>query len=321
MRRRLAALTVVPLLLLGVAACGDSSNGSDGDSGADIADLQVSGKVGTTPKVTIDKPLKLEKTESEVLTEGDGNPVVEGETALLHLYVANGTTGDKALTTYDRGVPAAFQMSEAQLFKSVVDATVGQKVGSRVVVAATPKDAWGAKGAPQFKLGPKDDVVFVIDVMSVQPTKVLDGPEGTKVDDVPKDLPTVEEKKGKVTGISFANAPKDPPSDLEVVTLVKGDGPPVRKASLVTFDYLGQVYGSNKVFDQSYNADPRPFPVGIGGLIPAWDKALVGKPEGSRLMIIAPPDMAYGAQGSPPSIPKNATLAFVVDILGVDPGA
>jgi peptidylprolyl isomerase len=318
-RRRLAALTVVPLLLLGTAACGGgSSDVSSGKNGNDIDGLHVSGQVGTAPKVSVDKPLKLDETETEVLTKGDGNPVVEGEQALLHLYVANGTTGDKALTTYDQGAPASFQMSESQLFKSVVDATVGQKVGSRVVVAATPQDAFGPKGAPQFKLGPKDDVVFVVDVMSVQPTDVLDGPEGKKAKDVPGDLPTVEEKKGQVTGISFAKAPKDPPKDLKVVTLIKGDGPPVRDDSMVTFDYLGQVYGSKKVFDQSYNAEPRPFPVGIGGLIPAWDKALVGQPRGSRLMIIAPPEMAYGAQGSPPSIPKNATLAFVVDILGVD---
>jgi peptidylprolyl isomerase len=321
-RRRLVALTAVPLLLLGTAACGDNSGagGSETQSAGDsIKGLQVSGDFGTAPKVTVDKPLKLEKTESEVLTKGKGNPVVENEQALLHLYVANGTTGDKALTTYDQGVPAAFQMSEAQLFKSVVDATVGQPVGSRVVVAATPEDAFGAKGAPQFKLTGKDDVVFVVDVMSVQPKDVLDAPDGKTATNLPSGLPKVVEKGGKVTGLDFSKAAKNPPKKLQVVTLKQGDGPPVRKASLVTFDYLGQVYGSKKVFDQSYNAEPRPFPVGIGGLIKAWDEGLVGVKRGSRVLIIAPPDMAYGAQGSPPTIPGNATLAFVVDILGVDP--
>ena len=322
MRRRLVALTVVPLLLLGTAACGDGS-GEDGSgtdtTGSDtISGLTVSDDYGTEPKVSVDKPLDLQKSESEVLVEGDGNPVVENEQALLHLYVANGTTGKKALATWDQGVPAAFQMSEAQLFKSVVDATVGEPVGSRIVVAAPPDEAFGAKGAPQFKLGPKDDVIFVVDVMSVQPTEVLDAPDGTKVAP-PAGLPTVEEKNGQVTGIDFAKAAKNPPKDLKVVTLVKGDGPPVRDDSLVTFDYLGQVYGSDKVFDQSYSSDPRPFPVGVGGLIQAWDKGLVGVNRGSRVMIIAPPELAYGAQGSPPNIPGNATLAFVVDVLGVDP--
>lgn len=322
MRRRLVALSVVPLLLLGTAACGEDS-GSDGGSDTatteSIEGLEVSGEFGTAPEVKIEEPLKLEETQSEVLSEGDGNPVVEGEQALLHLYVANGTNGEKALATYDQGVPAAFQMSEAQLFKSVVDATVGQNVGSRVVVAATPEDAFGPEGAPQFKLGGKDDVVFVVDVMSVQPTEVLEGPEGEPASDLPADLPTVEEKEGQVTGISFDKAPKQPPKDLQIYTLIEGEGPPARDDSLVTFDYLGQVYGSDEVFDQSYDAEPRPFPVGVGGLIKAWDEGLVDAKRGSRIMIIAPPEMAYGEQGSPPTIPGNATLTFVVDILGVDP--
>jgi peptidylprolyl isomerase len=322
-RRRLVALTVVPLLLLGTAACGEDSGSGSTDSataGESIEGLEVSGEYGEAPEVSVDKPLALEETQSEVLVEGEGNEVVEGEQALLHLYVANGTNGEKALATYDQGVPAAFQMSESQLFKSVVDATVGQTVGSRVVVAATPEDAFGAEGAPQFNLTGKDDVVFVVDVMSVQPTEVLEGPEGAE-GDVPADLPTVEEKDGTVTGVDFSKAPKNPPTELQVVPLVEGEGPEVRDDSLVTFDYLGQVWGSDKVFDESYSSEPRTFPVGIGGLIKAWDEAIVGAKRGSRLMIIAPADVAYGEQGSPPNIPGNATLAFVVDVLGVDPAA
>jgi peptidylprolyl isomerase len=321
-RRRLVALTVVPLLLLGTAACGEDSSEGGGSSTASaesIEGLEVTGEFGAAPEVSVDEPLDLEETQSEVLSEGEGNPVVEGEQALLHLYVANGKNGEKALTTYDQGVPAPFQMSEAQLFKSVVDATVGKNVGSRVVVAATPEDAFGPEGAPQFKIDGKDDVVFVVDIMSVQPTEVLDGPEGEKADDVPADLPTVEEKDGQVTGIDFAKASKQPPKELEVVTLIEGDGPPARDDSLVTFDYLGQVYGTDKVFDQSFDSEPRPFPVGVGGLIKAWDEGLVDAKRGSRIMIIAPPEMAYGEQGSPPTIPGNSTLTFVVDILGVDP--
>lgn len=324
MRRRLVALTAVPLLLLATAACGEDTGAEETDSGSTgdaIAGLEVSGEFGEAPEVTVDQALALEETQSEVLIEGDGSEVAEGEQALLHLYVANGSTGEKALTTYDQDVPAAFEMTEAQLFKSVVDATVGQTVGSRVVVAAMPQDAFGPEGAAQYGLSGKDDVVFVVDVMSAQPTEVLDGPEGEPAGDVPVDLPTVVEKDGQVTGVGFEGAAEKAPKDLQVVTLVEGEGPEVRDDSLVTFDYLGQVYGSKKVFDESFSSEPRTFPVGIGGLIKAWDEAIVGAKQGSRLMIIAPPEMAYGEQGSPPSIPGNATLVFIVDVLGVDPAS
>jgi peptidylprolyl isomerase len=318
-RRRLVALTAVPLLVLGLAACGEEEPSETETGSAGVEGVEVTGEVGQEPEVTIDGPLELEQTTTEVVHEGEGNEVVEGEQALLHLYVANGTSGEKALATYDQGAPAAFQMSEDQIFRSVVDATVGQTVGSRIVVAAVPADAF-PQGAPQFGLEAEDNVVFVVDVMSVQPTEVLDAPEG-EAGDVPEDLPTVVEADGEVTGIEFADAPAKPANRLQVHTLVEGDGPEVREASLVTFDYLGQVYGREKVFDESYSSEPRTFAVGVGGLIKAWDEAIVGATRGSRLMIIAPADVAYGEQGSPPNIPGGATLAFVVDILGVDPAA
>ncbi|GAB2741151.1 FKBP-type peptidyl-prolyl cis-trans isomerase [Nocardioides pakistanensis] len=318
MRRRLVALTAVPLLLLGVAACGEADEPGSSASPA-LDGLEVTGEFGTAPTVKVDEALNLEETETEVLTSGDGNPVVEGEQAVLHLYVANGSTGEKALSTYDQKVPAAFQMAQGQLFQAVIDGVVGETVGSRVVVATPPEDAFGEQGNEQYGIGPEDDVVFVVDVMSVEPTEVLEAPEGEPATDLPKGLPTVEEKDGAVTGISFDGAAKKPAKELQVITLIEGEGPSARDASLVTFDYLGQVYGSDEVFDESYSTEPRTFPVGIGGLIQAWDQGLVDVKRGSRVLIIAPPEMAYGEQGSPPSIPGDSTLAFVVDVLGVDP--
>jgi peptidylprolyl isomerase len=320
-RRRLVALTVVPILLFGTAACGDDSGGegTDTPSGDTIAGVEVSGEFGKAPEVTIDKPLKLDETQTQVLETGDGNPVVEGEKALLHLDLVNGTTGEDAFSTYEQGSPYPLeQVSEDQFFPAVVKAIVDKPVGSRIAVAAVPSDGFGKAGNPQMKIGAKDNVVFVVDIVSVEPTEVLDGPEGDKAADIPQDAPTLTEKDGAVTKLSFAKAPKKPSDKLQVIPLIEGEGPEVRDDSLVSFDYLGQVYGTNTVFDESYSREPVPFPVGIGGLIKAWDESLVGVKRGSRLLIIAPPSLGYGEQGSPPKIPGNATLAFVVDILGVD---
>ncbi len=41
---------------------------------------------------------------------------------------------------------------------------------------------------------------------------------------------------------------------------------------------------------------------------------------GGRRELIVPPDLAYGAQGSPPAIAPNATLVFVIDLLDVQSG-
>jgi len=317
-RRRLLALTVVPLLLFGAAACGDGGSDSAKVEGDTIAGVKVSGEFGTEPMVEIDEPLDVKETQSQVITAGDGDEVQEGKQALLHLYLANGTTGEKAAATYDQGLPVGMTMTEGQLFPALLDSVVGQPVGSRIAVASIPKDAYGDAGSKELKLGPKDNVVFVVDVMSVEPTDVLPGPDGDEPTDVPTDIPTIEEKDGNVTNLSFENAPAKPSNKLQVITLIEGDGPPARAASLVTFDYFGQIYGSEKIFDQSFDKKPVTFPLGTGGLIKGWDEGLVGVNQGSRVMVIAPPDFGYGPKGNPQAgIKGTDSLAFVVDILGV----
>jgi FKBP-type peptidyl-prolyl cis-trans isomerase len=37
---------------------------------------------------------------------------------------------------------------------------------------------------------------------------------------------------------------------------------------------------------------------------------------GGRRELIVPAELAYGAKGSPPTIPPNAPLVFVIDLLG-----
>ena len=319
MRRLLAALTVLPLLLLGTAACGNDG-GDTTETPEGISGVDISGKFGELPKVTIEKPLELEKTETAVLIQGKGSPAVAGKDALLHLYAANGTNGKKVLTTHDQGVPYGLKLTEEQLFPSVIEAIDGQKVGSRVVVAATPEDAYGDQGAPQADLAGDDNVVFVVDIMSVYPTEVIDAPDGESATDLPAGLPTVVEKDGVVTGLDFSTAPAKPSKKLQVVTLIEGDGPPARDQSYVTFDYLGQVYGTDNVFDESFSSEPRTFAVGINGLIKAWDETLGGVKRGSRLMIIAPPASGYGSEGNEGAgIKGTDTLVFIVDVLGVDP--
>jgi FKBP-type peptidyl-prolyl cis-trans isomerase len=318
--RRVLALLLAVCLVFATAACGDDSSktkADDVDMGQKIKGLSVSGEFGAEPKVTVKSAVKTDKPETQVLSKGDGNPVVANKKAMFNIYLAKGSDGSKLYSSTDQGTPSQVNMTEKEFFKVIIDSLVGKPQGSRVAVAATVKDVWGAAGAPQLKLKPTDTVLFVLDVLSVEPKDVKNGPEGKDVA-APAAAPVVQESGDKVTGLDFSKAPKKAPSKLQVIPLVEGDGPAAKAGRLVTFNYYGAVWGSKKPFDSSFDRGaPVPFGVGVKGLIPAWDKVIPGLKQGSRVLIIAPPADGYGAQAQQ-GIPANSTLTFVVDVLGVD---
>ena len=129
--------------------------------------------------------------------------------------------------------------------------------------------------------------------------------------------PTPGEKKlGKKPPIA---KPKGaPPAKLVKRDIVKGKGAPAKDGKTLTLQYVGIAYSTGEEFDASWGrGDPFKFKLGAGMVIPGWDKGLVGMRVGGRRQLVIPPDLAYGAQGQPPTIPPNATLVFVVDLLKV----
>jgi peptidylprolyl isomerase len=52
-------------------------------------------------------------------------------------------------------------------------------------------------------------------------------------------------------------------------------------------------------------------------VIPGWNQGLEGMRPGGRRKLTIPPQLAYGAQGQPPSIGPNETLVFVIDLVRI----
>jgi peptidylprolyl isomerase len=311
MRRRLAASAAV-LVLVGTPALVGCGSDDDGDGGVPDG-VTVTGDLGEKPEVEVDD-LDVSKTASSTLVEGDGPEVAEGDAVLVDLTVVNGSNGKDAVSTFDTGKPQLVVVDDQKFLPELVPTVVGEKEGSRILVTATVKDAIGAQGASQIGLGKDDDVVFVVDLVAVQRDL---GPATGKQ---PAGLPTVVTgDDGAVTGLDFSGATE--PGQLRVVTLNQGDGPAIEKGSTIIADYYAQVWGRRKPFDNTFPADPTSFQIGVGGLIEAWDLALPRVKAGSRVMLVVPPDVGYGAKGSPPDIPGGATLVFVIDVLGVAPAA
>ena len=105
---------------------------------------------------------------------------------------------------------------------------------------------------------------------------------------------------------------------LQYIVIAPGAGIPVATGDVITVGYSGWLQDTGALFDSSYNnGQPLNFTVGAGTVIKGWDEGVVGMLPGEKRRLIIPPELAYGAEGHPPSIPANATLVFDIDLLGV----
>jgi peptidylprolyl isomerase len=116
--------------------------------------------------------------------------------------------------------------------------------------------------------------------------------------------------------IDFPDGP--PPSELETVDIVEGDGAEATPGSTAVVHYVGVAFSSGEEFDASWNrGQPFAFPLGAGNVIAGWDRGVVGMKVGGRRRLVIPPDLAYGDRGAGSVIAPGETLIFVVDLLDV----
>lgn len=105
------------------------------------------------------------------------------------------------------------------------------------------------------------------------------------------------------------------PSGLQYQVIKEGTGKKPSENSQVKVHYTGTLI-DGKQFDSSYERnEPAVFPV--NGVIKGWTEALMMMKEGSKWMLLIPPDLAYGDKGAGQLIGPNETLIFEVELLEV----
>ncbi len=96
-------------------------------------------------------------------------------------------------------------------------------------------------------------------------------------------------------------------SGLQYVVVEEGDGEKPKVGDKIQVHYALRL-ADGKTIDSSFDRNqPLDIEVGTTSLIPGWMESLTMFPRGSKVFLIVPPNLGYGAQGAGGVILPNAT--------------
>ena len=275
-----------------------------------LSAVKVTGAQNKAPAITFPTPFGVAKTQSTTLVEGSGPVIAKGQAVTVNYTGVNGRTGKAFDSSVDpqfqHVAPADFTLADGKLIPGFITGLVGQKIGSRVLIAIPPADGYGTTGNAQAGIMGTDTLLFVVDINSLARTTAA----GTAVTP-PASLPKVTVAGGHPTAIAKGpgTAPKAPVTQV----LIRGDGPKVTASQTLKVQALVSVWRTGKTATTTWEQGT-PVQLQISGSgVPKAFAGLVGQTVGSRVMVVSTPPT-----GVQPNADVTATdsLVYVFDILG-----
>jgi peptidylprolyl isomerase len=127
-------------------------------------------------------------------------------------------------------------------------------------------------------------------------------------------LPEVGGSKGSKPSITAPTG--QAPATLLSNDIFVGSGKEAVATSTLEVHYTLMAWSTGQVVESSWDrGQTATFP--LSGVIAGWQQGIPGMREGGRRLLVIPPDLGYGAQGSGGAIGPNETLVFVVDLVSV----
>lgn len=142
------------------AAWGEDDEPEDGFPTVKIGD-------DGTPTVTVPDDLTVgDTTAIEVLKQGDGETVAEGDQVFVQYLGVKASDGEEFDSSWSRGTPTSFPTTG--VIEGFSKALVGQKVGSQVVAVIPKAEAYGTEGSTSELAD--EDLIFVVDILGTAHT-------------------------------------------------------------------------------------------------------------------------------------------------------
>jgi peptidylprolyl isomerase len=99
------------------------------------------------------------------LITGAGPTVTAGQQVTVQYTGVKWADGSQFDSSWDRGLPVAFEIGTGKVIPAWDIALVGQPVGSQVLIVAPPAQGYGTAGNPQAGIAGTDTLVFVVDIL------------------------------------------------------------------------------------------------------------------------------------------------------------
>jgi FKBP-type peptidyl-prolyl cis-trans isomerase FkpA len=173
---------------------------------------------------------------------------------------------------------------------------------------------------------------FTPEELAIVQRGLVDGATGKKsAQDAQADLTKIQElqrtrmaaasEKAASAGVAFLEKTSKEAgftktaSGMLIKHVKEGTGPSPAATDQVKVHYEGRLI-DGKVFDSSIERkEPATFP--LNGVIPCWTEGVQTLKVGGKAQLVCPAGLAYGQNGSPPTIPPQATLVFDVELLEI----
>lgn len=293
-------------LCVGLSACSSSSDAPK--SAADTMNgISAKGKPGSKPEISFDTPLKVENQSHQVIQEGDGDVIQDGDRVCTRSIAIDSKNGKEINSTWDEETPECSIVIDKTSIPAYYDVFRGQKINTTIAIGIDDQQEGGQSGSSKDSQGSS----YIMALTFVSKTKDLKRAEGEKVKDVPADLPKISLSNTGKPSLDLNNY--KPTNTLVSQTLIKGKGAKVGEHQTVSANYTGWLASDGKQFDSSWDRG-QASDFSLDQVVKGWQQGLAGQTVGSQVLVIVPPDLGYGDQEKS-GIPANSTLIFVVDIL------
>ncbi|WP_448004653.1 FKBP-type peptidyl-prolyl cis-trans isomerase [Agromyces bauzanensis] len=118
------------------------------------------------PGITVPKAAPPEELETEVLKQGNGEPVEDGDSVVVHYTGVLWDDNTVFDSSWETGTPATFVVGEgANVIPGFSTALIGQTVGSQIGVIVPPSEGYGDEGNDKVPGGAT--LFFVVDILGV----------------------------------------------------------------------------------------------------------------------------------------------------------